>query len=86
MTPLILNLSCRRRGEAIFKTKPLYSWGKGPQIPVKHENWSWLFEEKYLFPLRKFNQDSAAGKKKKEKSTSKRSWPYFGYTGGTKKH
>jgi hypothetical protein len=41
-----------------------------------------MFEEKYLFPLREFNQDSAAGKKQE----SKRSWPYFGYTGGAKKH
>jgi hypothetical protein len=51
VTPLILNLSCRRMGEAIFETQPLYSWGKGPRIPVRHKNWSPLFEEKYVFLL-----------------------------------
>jgi hypothetical protein len=39
-----------------------------------------------FFSCRKFSQDSSAEKKKKEKSTSKRSWPYLDTLAVYKKH
>jgi hypothetical protein len=55
-------------GEAIFKTRLLHSRGKGPQIPVRHKNWSPLFEEKHLFsPTGNLTKIPRRKKKNKEK-------------------